>query len=164
MPEILPNGNWNEWFEKYGPKMLLYARQKTPSLADAEDVVQEAFVRFWKSPAQYRPEPHVYLFVLVRRVAIDQGRSRIRRKKREERAENWTENPPLFIDSMEEEENHRMIQESIEKLPEEQKEVLVLKIWGELTLSQIGRTLEISQNTAASRYRYALQNLRKNLA
>jgi RNA polymerase sigma-70 factor (ECF subfamily) len=48
-------------------------------------------------------------------------------------------------------------------LPDEQREVLVLKIWNDLTFAEIGSVLEISQNTAASRYRYALGALRKTL-
>ena len=39
-----------------------------------------------------------------------------------------------------------------------------MKIWNELTFADIGSVLGISQNTAASRYRYALGALKKNLA
>ena len=48
-------------------------------------------------------------------------------------------------------------------LPHDQREVLVLKIWNELTFSEIAGALGISQNTAASRYRYALSHLKKAL-
>jgi len=48
-------------------------------------------------------------------------------------------------------------------LPDEQREVVILKIWNELTFAEIAQILEISQNTAASRYRYALGALKKNL-
>jgi RNA polymerase sigma-70 factor (ECF subfamily) len=48
-------------------------------------------------------------------------------------------------------------------LPHDQREVLVLKIWNELTFNEIAGALGISQNTAASRYRYALANLKKSL-
>ena len=48
----------------------------------------------------------------------------------------------------------------MESLPEEQRSVLHLKLWEDLTFSQIGETLEISPQTAASRYRYALDKLR----
>ena len=43
---------------------------------------------------------------------------------------------------------------------QDQQEVVVLKIWGELTFQEIADTLDISGNTAASRYRYALEKLR----
>ena len=40
------------------------------------------------------------------------------------------------------------------------RKVLTLKIWGELTFDEIAQTLELSLNTVASRYRYALQKLK----
>src|SRR6266542_4203783 len=52
---------------------------------------------------------------------------------------------------------------AVGSLPHDQREVLVLKIWNELTFSEIAGALGISQNTAASRYRYALANLKKSL-
>jgi RNA polymerase sigma-70 factor (ECF subfamily) len=50
------------------------------------------------------------------------------------------------------------------RLPEEQREVLALKIWGEQTFEQIGASLGVPPNTAASRYRYALKTLRRELS
>ena len=55
------------------------------------------------------------------------------------------------------------IEAALQRLPAEQREVLVLKIWNELTFEQIAETLGIPPNTAASRYRYALAALRKEL-
>jgi RNA polymerase sigma-70 factor (ECF subfamily) len=48
----------------------------------------------------------------------------------------------------------------LEKLPPEQREVVSYRLAGELTFAQIGQALEISTQTAASRYRYALEKLR----
>jgi RNA polymerase sigma-70 factor (ECF subfamily) len=48
-------------------------------------------------------------------------------------------------------------------LPAEQKEVLVMKIWGDLTFQQIADALDIPPGTAASRYRYALDALREEM-
>jgi RNA polymerase sigma-70 factor (ECF subfamily) len=57
----------------------------------------------------------------------------------------------------------QLIQSAMARLPEAQREVLVLKIWGELTFDEIARELDIPLNTAASRYRYALAALRQEL-
>jgi len=46
------------------------------------------------------------------------------------------------------------------KLPPEQRETIVLKIWHSHTFEEIGELLAISPNTAAGRYRYGLQRLR----
>ena len=53
-----------------------------------------------------------------------------------------------------------VVREALAELPAEQAEVIVLKIWHELTFAEIGQTLDISPNTAASRYRYGLEKLR----
>ncbi len=55
------------------------------------------------------------------------------------------------------------IRDALGSLPPEQREVVVLKVWHELTFAEIGRALDIPDNTAASRYRYALQKLRREL-
>ncbi len=56
-----------------------------------------------------------------------------------------------------------MIEAAVQRLPGPQRDVVTLKIWGELTFEEISAALEISRNTAASRYRYALENLRMQL-
>jgi RNA polymerase sigma-70 factor (ECF subfamily) len=48
-------------------------------------------------------------------------------------------------------------------LPEEQRTVVAMKIKGELTFEEIAAALEVSANTAASRYRYALEKLRASM-
>ncbi len=65
-----------------------------------------------------------------------------------------------FKFTIEQDERQKSILAVVERLPPEQKEVLTLKIWGELTFDEIGRTLDLSLNTVASRYRYALQKLK----
>ena len=47
------------------------------------------------------------------------------------------------------------------RLPEEQREVIMLKVYAGLTFKEIAETLELSANTVASRYRYAIERLRE---
>ena len=61
-------------------------------------------------------------------------------------------------------ERRAAVEAALRRLPEAQREVLVLKVWGELSFPQIAATLDIPTNTAASRYRYALARLREELA
>lgn len=163
--EELPNhDSWKNWFQLYGPKLLLCARQWTRSPADAEDVVQEAFVRFWRHQRGLPGEPMALLVTSVRRAAYDLARRDGRRTAREElAADNDPVSPPLFRRALEYDERRVAIEEALQRIPPEQREVLVLKIWGELTFEQIGAELGLSPNTAASRYRYALGALRREL-
>jgi RNA polymerase sigma-70 factor (ECF subfamily) len=53
---------------------------------------------------------------------------------------------------------------ALAEIPGEQREVAVLKVYGQLKFREIADTLGIPMNTAQSRYRYALAALRKRLA
>ncbi|MBI5382903.1 MAG: sigma-70 family RNA polymerase sigma factor [Opitutae bacterium] len=161
MEDTPDHANWRQWFDHYGPRLLLCARQWTRSLADAEDVVQEAFVRFWKHQRELEGEPLALLLTSVRRSACDLARRETRRVAREQHAIEG--DADLFQPLPEGDDRRREIEAALHRLPPEQREVLVLKIWGELTFEQIAGQLEISANTAASRYRYALAALRKEL-
>ncbi|MDO8540225.1 MAG: sigma-70 family RNA polymerase sigma factor [Opitutaceae bacterium] len=155
---------WKSWFELYGPKLLLCARQWTRTIADAEDVVQEAFVRFWRHQRHLPGEPMALLVTSVRRAAFDLARREGRRSQREERAAVGTDcSFALFEAPLEGDERRAQIEEALARLPLEQREVLVLKMWGELTFDEVATELGISPNTAASRYRYALAALRHQL-
>ncbi|MDB6094667.1 MAG: polymerase, sigma-24 subunit, subfamily [Verrucomicrobia bacterium] len=161
MEDVPDDDSWRNWFDRHGPKLLLCARQWTRSLADAEDVVQEAFIRFWRHQRKLGGEPQALLITSLRRAAIDLARSNARRGAREELADGGLENTgPVFETPFEGDDRRQAIEDALRHLPAEQREVLTLKIWGELTFEQIAAQLGISPNTAASRYRYALGALR----
>src|SRR5207244_8686014 len=81
-------------------------------------------------------------------------RSLWRRLTRELESRRW------FDRSQDETPHERAAMRRLAKLPVEQREVIVLKIWHEYTFEEIGELLELSPNTAAGRYRYGLQKLR----
>jgi RNA polymerase sigma-70 factor (ECF subfamily) len=140
--------------------LVLFARQWVRSGADAEDIVQEAFVRFWRQNRDVANRG--LLYATVRSVALDLIRRDSRRARREAEAysdsEQWVD-PQFAADD----ESQRLLATALNRLPHEQREVLVMKIWNDLTFAEIGEGLGISQNTAASRYRYALAALKKDL-
>lgn len=157
--------SWKHWIEAHGPKLLLCARQWTRSLADAEDVVQEAFVRYWRHQRQLPGDPQALIVTSIRRAALDLARREDRRTAREAKAGGGLEEQVFSFEKLPGEGDERRveIEVALQRLPDEQREVLVLKIWNELTFEQIADTLGIPPNTAASRYRYALAALRKEL-
>ena len=156
---------WKSWLEAHGPKLLLCARQWTRSQADAEDVVQEAFVRYWRHQRHLPGDPQALLITSIRRAALDHARRQARRTAREEKADGGLEDREFSFEARpgDDADRRQELEAALARLPVGQREVLVLKIWNELTFEQIAETLEIPANTAASRYRYALAALRKEL-
>jgi RNA polymerase sigma-70 factor (ECF subfamily) len=158
MDNVAVDENWKACFSQVSPGLLLFARQWVRSSADAEDIVQEAFVRFWRRNHSIENRP--LLYATVRSVALDLIRRDSRRARREAEAlsDAAQSTEPHFEF---ENESQQQLGAAMDCLPHEQREVLVMKIWNELTFAEIAEALGISQNTAASRYRYALTALRK---
>ena len=160
MENVATHEEWKVCFSELGPGLLLFARQWVRSAADAEDIVQEAFVRFWQRNQSI--EKRGLLYAMVRSIALDLIRRDSRRARREAAAMSETEQTaePQF---QFEDEHQQALALALDGLPKDQREVLVMKIWNELTFAEIAEALGISQNTAASRYRYGLAALRKTL-
>jgi len=156
--------SWDGWFAEYARTLVLLARQWTDSYTDAEDVVQEGFARFWRRRSRAK-DPKAYLFACVRRASMDLARSQRRlRRKEEQAARSRSEAEPTLFCRVEAKERQEAIESAMARLPVEQREVLVMKTWGGLTFEQVGLALNISPNTAASRYRIALESLRNQLS
>jgi RNA polymerase sigma-70 factor, ECF subfamily len=153
---------WTEWLDRHGAALVLFARQWVSSRADAEDVVQEGFVHFWRSRHRAM-DPVAYLYACVKHCVLDWRRGRSRQSRRE-RAVARPEAESLFAGPLEQDERRARVDAALRTLPEDQREVVVMKIWGGLSFPQIAGVLRISPHTAASRYRYALAKLREPLA
>ncbi len=157
--------NWKTCYAQLAPKLVLFARQYVSSVADAEDIVQTAFVRFWRKEPDARPEHYPLLFTAVRTSALDLLRKDGRRARREASpdADILPAATPFFHHEIELREEAADLSRALQRLPAPQREVLVLRIWGDLTFIQIAETLGDSINTVASRYRYAIEAMRKIL-
>jgi RNA polymerase sigma-70 factor (ECF subfamily) len=182
MPSLNPQASvetsapseWREWLQLHGPKMLLFARQQTRSHEDAQDILQDALVKlvekirneeFIGGPDAWQP----YLYTAIRRLAIDLSRRDDRRRRREDTVGTDAEEAsyeafhPWFESESSDDETRAQLEDKLKELPEKFSEVIVMKIWGERTFADIGEILGISQNTAASRYRYGLEALKRSL-
>ena len=154
--------NWENLYEENGSALVLYAMQFVSSRSVAEDVVHDAFVKiFQKENLHSHANLKALLFRSVRWTALDRIKKDTRRQERELHAD------PLFVSPVEtsspgQDDFAATISRLLQNLPDQQREVLVLHVWGDLTFREIGEQLEISANTAASRYRYGLEKLRES--
>lgn len=154
---------WDQWLDELGGALTLFASQFVWSHADAEESVQDGFIRFWNA-RESANDPKALLFTCVKRAALDLGRRDGRRRRREDTAAQQFKQDSPFVCPIEQEDRKVEIELAMASLPDEQREVLVMKIWGHATFAQVAAALDISPNTAASRYRYAIVALRKQLS
>jgi RNA polymerase sigma-70 factor, ECF subfamily len=148
------NGAWCQpLYEAKAAGLVLYGRALGLSHGESEDVVQETFMALLQ--LQDRPEePEHYCLRAFRNRALNYRRSLWRRLAREWESVRWFERAPdqdpAETDAM----------RGLADLPAAQREVIVLKIWNDMTFEAIASLLGISANTAAGRYRYGLQKLK----
>ena len=139
-------------------RLVRYAATITRNQHDAEDAVQSALVKVAVSPKLLcrSDQPWSYLLRMVRNESL----VILRRKQRSSLVGNLSDLiTRRSIDELDHEDTHRAVWSALRTLPTEQSEVVVLKIWEEMTFLEIGQILEISPSTAASRYRYAIEKL-----
>src|SRR5712692_9448945 len=81
MENVVTHEDWKVCFSQLGPGLVLFARNWVRSTADAEDVVQEAFVKFWRR--NHNIDNRGLLYATVRSTALDFLRRNCRRARRE---------------------------------------------------------------------------------
>lgn len=159
---------WKHWLSVNGPRLLLFARSWGKSREDAEDLLQEAMLKMWHYQQEENrgsgPPDLPLVFSTIRFGGLMLHRSDKRRRKREESIVYLHDFQDVWLDPvMEDDEDAVRLRDSVQNLSDKLREVVVLKTWGELTFAQISEVLAISPNTAASRYRYALEQLTQDL-
>ena len=148
------NLDWRErLYDGKAAELLLYGRALGLGESESEDVLQETFVALLKLE-KVPDNPVHYCVRAFRNRALNFKRGLWRRVARELESARWFE-PAEVKNDLEE-----AAQRALARLPMEQREVIVLKIWHEMTYDEIGGTLELSPNTVAGRYRYGMEKLK----
>ena len=141
-------------YELHGPALLAYACAFLRDPSGAEDVVHQVFLRLLREHVTVSGPPVGYLFRAVRNGALNHIRGRSREVELCGDGQ-WLESPSGSTEMA------MALQSALQSVPEEQREVIVLRIWGQLTFEEAGAVIGISPNTAASRYRYGLAKLKE---
>lgn len=129
---------------------------------DAEDLLQELFLRLSQRPQAFAfaEDFESYLFRSARNLVTDHLRSKRARLRptqleSDETADYVTPREPAFENRNEE------INRALAKLPEEQRTVVVLKHFHDMTFDAIAAMLAIPSKTAQSRYYYGITKLKE---
>jgi RNA polymerase sigma-70 factor (ECF subfamily) len=157
---------WKSWLKKHGSRLYMYARQRSSCREDAEDMIQDALVRLWHYQEERAnvPPDLPLAYSVLRFVAMDHGKKQGRKKRKEEAIIFLHDSDEYWADSSaEDDEESLILRRAVDGLGEKLREVITLKIWGGLTFNEIAQSMAISPNTAASRYRYALEQLERKL-
>ena len=154
----LPDSLLGELYDEFGPRLYRYALLILADAAAAEDAVQETFYELARVAGQ---RPDVVNVAYATRAIRNRCFSLLRRRRRAPSPIAPLLEPCVPGAS---EEERLMLEQALRALPLEQREVVLLKVYEGMTLQEIATLCDVSINTIASRYRYALAALRRTLA
>jgi RNA polymerase sigma-70 factor (ECF subfamily) len=152
-------------YDEHAQPLFAFLLNFTRDEADTRDLLQEIFVKLAREPKLLSGvrDKRAFLIRLAHNAAIDLIRRRDARDRTKENFAAETTSP--FADAANPDKKffRDELAAALAELPEEQRAVLHLKLWEELTFGEIAAVLDISPNTAASRYRYGIDKLRDRL-
>lgn len=122
----------------------------------AVDMVDEAVYQAYLKKRQLRQEEYMETWVI--RILMNLCKSRYNKYKKQTGIEELPETATY------EDYDNCSLKEAISKLPEQYRQVVILRYFGGYTIVEIGELLEIPQGTVATRMRKALELLRIDLA
>ena len=147
------NKEIEDLYRQHGPALLLFAIAVTGERSSAQDAVQQVFVRLLERGLGGVVHAKAYLYRCVRNAVLNST-------KAHERNVALDEDTPWFDVLNRDFTEELSLRRGLRALPSEQRQVVVLRVWCGLTYAETASLLEISANTVASRYRYALEKLR----
>ncbi len=148
-------------YARLARRLLRVATAMLTDAGEAEDAVHDLFVALarGRERLRYVEDIDAYVFASLRHAIA----ARIERRQLER--QHWERLASMAMSASDSPQptDEGELSAALAALPPEQREIVVMKIDGGLTFAQIAQVLRIRPNTAASRYRYALEKLRKFL-
>ncbi len=168
---------FREIVEKYQNQVMNTVYRFTGDYYQAEDLTQEVFIRVFKSAKRYRPKAKfkTWLFKIVVNLCLNYRRDRARNRTQSLDAPLTTKDGELAREvrspngdipdiALEEMELKRTVREAVDSLPENQRIVVILQRFEEMSYKEISDTLGVSLSAVESLLFRARQNLRRKLA
>ncbi|MDD4869877.1 MAG: sigma-70 family RNA polymerase sigma factor [Kiritimatiellae bacterium] len=146
-------------WEEYGQMMFGMILSILCSHHDAEEVLQDVFLKIAKNKDSVAEAKNMsgYIYSIARNETMSFLAKRRRVPEPTDPAEFW-------LVPAKEEKNFKdesvQISKALAELPEEQRTVIVMKIFRDMTFDDIAEAMNVSLNTAASRYRYGMDKLK----
>lgn len=143
-------------YDTYGAALYRYAVLLLADPAAAEDAVHQVFAAVLRQPPRFDDEAHY-----LRRAVRNECYSQLRRQRRNESSASGALLEPLAEEVAADE--RIALERAIRALPPDQREVIYLHVFEGLTFREIPEGADLSINTVAGRYRYALAALKQSL-
>src|SRR5436305_10037072 len=159
-------------YDEHAPAVYAAAYRVLGDAARAQDVAQDVFLSLWRNPARFDPargELGSYLRLMARSRALDIWREAQVAGRASQRlrllasvyGEPAEERPGA---ALERSDDRRRVRSALMRLPDPQRQAILMAYWGQLTADQIAQRVEAPLGTIKSRIRLGLMRLREECA
>ena len=152
-------------YDRHGRMAYTLAYRMMGEKQEAEDVVQEAFIKVWRSAGGYRVgrgSVRTWILSIVHNRGIDHLRSHARRGRMQDKVEASapaSEPSEAFAESWKNTQQEQ-VREALNTLPQEQLKILELAYFSGYTHVEIAERLDLPLGTVKGRMRLGLQKIR----
>jgi RNA polymerase sigma-70 factor (ECF subfamily) len=152
-------------YDEHAQPLFAFLLNLSRDEADTRDLLQEIFVKLARDSQLLDGvrDERAFLIRLAHNAAIDLMRRRGTRERTKEHLATELLSPFATVADPDEATFRAELSAALQELPEDQRAIVHLKLWGGMTFEEIADALAISPNTAASRYRYGIDKLRNRL-
>ena len=156
--------SFNRCFTDMFPALCSFVEKYLDDDELAKDIVQELFTKLWDKFNKFDSDISLktFLYRSARNAAINHLKHLEVVDKYKQRKLNELNTDKNFLSQILEKETHRLIYQAIEELPDNQKQIIYMNIWG-LSNSEIADELQVSVNTVKTQKARAYKKLKKSL-
>ena len=158
---------FNQIVHEYSERLYWHVRRMVGSHEDADDLLQEIFLKIWTNLPAFRGESQLYTWIW--RIATNETLNHLRREKvraalrfasADELVAQKIEGDPYFNGTA----AQRELWKSVARLPEKQRQVFVMRWWDELSYEDISAITGTSVGALKASYHIAQEKIKLNLS
>ncbi|MBN1766138.1 MAG: RNA polymerase sigma factor [Sedimentisphaerales bacterium] len=158
---------------EFGPKLYRFFLRTSGSVHDAEDLLQDIFVKLLEKIKDYQHQGRFesWLFCVAANMVRDRSRKKQRRgtvvplhdavREKGQLINSIEASVPEPIDQLEKSEEYDSLQQALAMLPDSDKEIIMLRHYGGLSFQEIAGHFQIPIGTALTRVHRGLKKLKK---
>jgi RNA polymerase sigma-70 factor (ECF subfamily) len=148
--------------KKYQEKLYWHIRRMVVEHEDANDVLQNMFIKVWKNLENFREDSQLYTWLY--RIATNESLSFLEQQKKRSSAsfsdqENYLSNKLVADKDFDGKKLEWKLQQAIQGLPEKQKVVFNLRFFDEMPYEEMSRVLETSEGALKASYHHAVKKI-----
>ncbi len=149
--------------EKYQQKIYWHVRRLVVDHDDADDLVQDIFIKVWKNLANFRSDAQLYTWIY--RIATNESITFLNKKKQQQHISLNDDNASFLVETMSSSpyfngnKAQRLLQQAILSLPEKQRLVFNMKYFEELKYDEISEILGTSVGALKASYHLAVKKI-----